>query len=210
MLQQMPQGECPIFILSWKLSAPEQKYAVIEKKARVLQWAIEEFLYYLRGQRFEVVTNHAPLKWLLTFTLCGGIWHCNLIPSCTRRVVAMLMLPFPILGAESQTAGGGAVCDAPEPMVLVSGLPLGDQSSAPPPNKEERARPPRWRKRGTYWMMGNCWGSFSSGSGVFLCLPGPTKAGDQTMPPATAFIIRKTPKGPRGWVVVERRDVMPI
>lgn len=144
----MPQGECPIFILSWKLSAPEQKYAVIEKKARVLQWAIEEFLYYLRGQRFEVVTNHAPLKWLLTFTLCGGIWHCNLIPSCTRRVVAMLMLPFPILGAESQTAGGGGRYVMPQSPWFWSQASPWVISPLPPPKQRRKGQTTQMEEKG--------------------------------------------------------------
>lgn len=52
------------FFLSRKLTGSEQKYVAIEKEALAMQWAIEEFLYYLWGQWFTVVTNHAPLQWL--------------------------------------------------------------------------------------------------------------------------------------------------
>lgn len=41
--QMTPQGEKPIFFLSCKLTNLETKYAVIEKEALAMHWAISEF-----------------------------------------------------------------------------------------------------------------------------------------------------------------------
>lgn len=62
--QNMPQGEQPIYFLSSKLSTPECNYAVIEKVALAIRWAMEEFKYYLWERQFTVITDQAPLQWL--------------------------------------------------------------------------------------------------------------------------------------------------
>lgn len=62
--QDTPEGKCPIFFMSQKLTSLEQRYADIEKEALAMHRAIKEFRYYLWGQKFTVVTNHAPLQWL--------------------------------------------------------------------------------------------------------------------------------------------------
>lgn len=62
--QESPAGEQPIFFLSWKLTKAERNYAVIEREALAIRWAIEEFTYYLWGRQFTVIMDHAPLKWL--------------------------------------------------------------------------------------------------------------------------------------------------
>ena len=39
-------------------------YAIIEKEANAVVWALEHFQVYLKGARFRIVSDHAPLKWL--------------------------------------------------------------------------------------------------------------------------------------------------
>lgn len=62
--QESPQGERPIYYLSRKLTPTEWKYTVIEKEAMAIRWAIEQHMYYLWGQEFTIITDHAPLQWL--------------------------------------------------------------------------------------------------------------------------------------------------
>lgn len=62
--QDCPSWEQPIFYLSRKLPQTEQKYAVVEREALVIKWAIQSFHYYLWGRWFTMITDHAPLQWL--------------------------------------------------------------------------------------------------------------------------------------------------
>ena len=48
------------------LSPAEQKYAVVEKEALGLVWAVTHFRVYLLGKPFVLITDHCPLKWLKT------------------------------------------------------------------------------------------------------------------------------------------------
>lgn len=43
----------------------EQKYSTIEKEAAAVIWAIAYFRPYLKGARFRILSDHAPLKWLV-------------------------------------------------------------------------------------------------------------------------------------------------
>ncbi|CAM5157677.1 unnamed protein product [Eretmochelys imbricata] len=56
------EEEHPILYLSRKLLPREQKYTVVEKECRAIKWAMETLRYYLLGQRFTLVTDHAPLQ----------------------------------------------------------------------------------------------------------------------------------------------------
>lgn len=47
-------------------NAREKKYSVIEKEAAAVVWAINHFRPYLKGARFRISSDHAPLKWLAT------------------------------------------------------------------------------------------------------------------------------------------------
>lgn len=60
--QNTPKGEQPISFLSCKLTKAEKKDAVMKKEALAIQWAVEELKYYLWGQPFTVITEHAPLQ----------------------------------------------------------------------------------------------------------------------------------------------------
>lgn len=54
--QDFPEGECPIFYLSYQLTRAERNCVTIEREALALKWAVEHFKYYL--------LDHTPLKWL--------------------------------------------------------------------------------------------------------------------------------------------------
>ena len=46
------------------LNDHEKKYAVIEKECLAIKWAVDALRYYLLGRQFELITDHAPLKWM--------------------------------------------------------------------------------------------------------------------------------------------------
>ncbi len=50
--------------ISRKLSPAEQRYAVVEKEALAVKWAVLELRYYLLGRKFTLITDHAPLQWM--------------------------------------------------------------------------------------------------------------------------------------------------
>ena len=57
-------------------------YAVIEKEAAAIVWAIDHFRSYLTGSKFRVLTDHAPLRWLFSKNDVKGRlarWQCTLI-----------------------------------------------------------------------------------------------------------------------------------
>ncbi|XP_078533942.1 uncharacterized protein LOC144820212 [Lissotriton helveticus] len=56
--------ERPILYLSRKLFPREANYAVVEKEALAIKWAVESLRYYLEGREFELYTDHAPLEWM--------------------------------------------------------------------------------------------------------------------------------------------------
>lgn len=64
-LSQVHNGEeHPVVYLSRKLNDHEQRYAVIEKECLAIKWAVDALRYYLLGRQFELITDHAPLKWM--------------------------------------------------------------------------------------------------------------------------------------------------
>uniref|UniRef100_K7EXH9 Gypsy retrotransposon integrase-like protein 1 n=1 Tax=Pelodiscus sinensis TaxID=13735 RepID=K7EXH9_PELSI len=62
--QDQGKGDRPIVYLSRKLLPREQQYSTIEKEALALRWAVEMLRYYLWGNTFRLVTDHAPLTWM--------------------------------------------------------------------------------------------------------------------------------------------------
>ncbi len=64
-LSQVQYGEeHPVVYISRKLSPAEQCYAVVEKEALAVKWAVLELRYYLLGRKFTLITDHAPLQWM--------------------------------------------------------------------------------------------------------------------------------------------------
>ncbi|CAC5358979.1 Retrovirus-related Pol polyprotein from transposon 297,Retrovirus-related Pol polyprotein from transposon 412 [Mytilus coruscus] len=56
----------PIGYASRQLRKHELNYAVIEKEALAIVWAVDHFCQYLYGHKFTVITDHNPLRWLMT------------------------------------------------------------------------------------------------------------------------------------------------
>ncbi|XP_075774682.1 uncharacterized protein LOC142826318 [Pelodiscus sinensis] len=75
--------EHPVIYISRKLFMRERKYATVEKEALAVKWAIDLLRYYLLGNRFRVVTDHAPLRWLQTMKDTNARvmrWYLSLQP----------------------------------------------------------------------------------------------------------------------------------
>ena len=56
---------------SWSLTASERHYSMIQRKCLAVVYALKQFRHYLLGRRFQILTNHAPLRWLSTQKMDG-------------------------------------------------------------------------------------------------------------------------------------------
>ncbi|XP_058869672.1 uncharacterized protein LOC131720990 [Acipenser ruthenus] len=66
-LSQRVNGvEHPILYISKKMLPRERNYSVVEKECLAIKWATHSLRYYLMGHSFDLVTDHAPLRWLST------------------------------------------------------------------------------------------------------------------------------------------------
>ena len=50
----------------------EANYSAIEREAAAIIWAINHFSPYLEGSKFRIISDHAPLKWLLKKPVATG------------------------------------------------------------------------------------------------------------------------------------------
>ena len=64
LLQMRDDKWRPIAFASKKLSDTQSRYSASERECLGLIWAVEKFRYYLHGRKFQLVTDHKPLKWL--------------------------------------------------------------------------------------------------------------------------------------------------
>ena len=58
--------EHPICYASRSCNAPEQNYSAFDGECVAVVWATSNFKSYLFGNSFTLVTDHEPLKWILT------------------------------------------------------------------------------------------------------------------------------------------------
>ncbi|KYO44553.1 hypothetical protein Y1Q_0016703 [Alligator mississippiensis] len=63
-LQEHQETRHPMVYLSRKLIPQEQNLSSIEKERLAIVWALNKLKPYLWGQRFTVLSDHAPLQWL--------------------------------------------------------------------------------------------------------------------------------------------------
>ena len=50
---------------STTFNVAQRNYATVEKECLAIVWAVHHFKPYLYGRRFKVVSDHAPLRWLM-------------------------------------------------------------------------------------------------------------------------------------------------
>ena len=75
--------EHPIEYASRLLKSAECNYSTIEREALAVVWAVEKFRGYIEGSDTTVVTDHQPLKWLMTLKSPTGRlarWALSLQP----------------------------------------------------------------------------------------------------------------------------------
>jgi len=64
--QKTDEGEeKPIYFLSHKLSPTQTRWAIVEKEAFAIHYALQKLDGYLHNAQFVIRTNHKPLKYIL-------------------------------------------------------------------------------------------------------------------------------------------------
>lgn len=66
LLQGEGKDEHPIEYASRLLSAAERNYSTTEREALAIVWACDKFRGYIEGSQIKLLTDHQPLKWLLS------------------------------------------------------------------------------------------------------------------------------------------------
>jgi transposase InsO family protein len=64
--QRRDGGEKPICYISRQLNQAEQNYGVTERELLAVVWATQMLRCYLLGRQFQLITDHAAIKWLLS------------------------------------------------------------------------------------------------------------------------------------------------
>ena len=64
--------EHPICYASRSCDAAEQNYSSFDGECLAVVWATSHFRSYLFGNSFTLVTNHEPLKWIMTTQKLAG------------------------------------------------------------------------------------------------------------------------------------------
>lgn len=72
LLQGEGPDERPIEYASRLLTAPEINYTTTEREALALVWAVQKFRGYIEEAETVVITDHRPLKWLMSIKTPSG------------------------------------------------------------------------------------------------------------------------------------------
>ena len=64
--------EHPVCFASRSYNPAEQNYSSFEEECLAVVWATNHFIPYLFGNSFHLVTDHEPLKWIITTTKLTG------------------------------------------------------------------------------------------------------------------------------------------
>lgn len=65
-------NEHPIEFISRLLTSAERNYATIEREALAVVWAVNKFRGYVEGGKIKIITDHQPLKWLMSIKSPSG------------------------------------------------------------------------------------------------------------------------------------------
>ncbi len=89
----LTQNHCgtdlPVAYFSRKLNSAETRYTVSEKEALAIVASVKHFSHYVFGHKFEVITDHAPLKYLFA--------NRATVPRITRWALLLSEFNFEIL-----------------------------------------------------------------------------------------------------------------
>ncbi|KAE9070650.1 hypothetical protein PF010_g26181 [Phytophthora fragariae] len=75
LMQDQGRGEQPIAFASKVNSPTVAKYDITDLECAAVVWAIKGFRPYLYGRRFELVTDHSALSWLMRSKDLTGLLH---------------------------------------------------------------------------------------------------------------------------------------
>lgn len=80
--QEQNGNDRVIAFASQHFTKREKKYSTIEKEAAAVLWACKKFHPYIVGARFQILSDHAPLKWLFAKQGASGRigrWQAHLL-----------------------------------------------------------------------------------------------------------------------------------
>ena len=72
LIQGEGADEHPIEYASRLLSNAEQNYSTIEREPLAIVWAVQKYRGYINGTEVKIVTDHQPLKWLMSLKSPSG------------------------------------------------------------------------------------------------------------------------------------------